>query len=86
MSYLEYQETLSQNDIVGRTINVLNPPGNPQNNQLTLLGYDQNGHPIYSGNTQYFANQPPIVPNNNANANTTTNINTPNVIIKDVYV
>lgn len=34
--------------------NVYNMPQNCVNiNQLTLIGYDKDGHPIYSGNAQY---------------------------------
>ena len=54
-SYLDYMEKKENNNIVSRTINVFNQPNNiVGNNQLTLIGYDKNGHPIYSGNTQYF--------------------------------
>ncbi len=64
-SYLRYKETEENpNDIFSRTINAMNSPPEITNNQLNFLGYDQNGHPIYSGNTQYFTqNQPPA--NNN---------------------
>ena len=54
-SYLKYMEQKenNSNNIVSRTINVLNQPTNT--NQLTFIGYDKDGHPIYSGKNQYFA-------------------------------
>ena len=69
------------NGVVGTTINVYNqPPQNP--NQLTFLGYDKDGHPIYSGNNQFRAinlpvgNQPYINQNiNNVNNNVNNNLN-----------
>ena len=54
MSYLKYTESQDSNGIISRTINVLNGPQDLNNNQLNFLGYDQNGHPIYSGNAQYY--------------------------------
>ena len=69
LSYLKYQESLEpENNSIGRTIGIFNSP--PANNELKFLGYDQNGHPIYSGNTQYFTQQPVIT-----NANNTNNVN-----------
>lgn len=52
-SYLEYMEQKDNSNIVTKTINVFNSPVNERNNQLTFIGYDKDGHPIYSGNTQY---------------------------------
>lgn len=54
-SYLDYMEQRenNSNNIVSRTINVFNQPTNT--NQLTFIGYDKDGHPIYSGKNQYFA-------------------------------
>ena len=54
-SYLDYMEQReNNNNIVSRTINVLNQPTNNNTNQLTFIGYDKDGHPIYSGKNQYF--------------------------------
>jgi hypothetical protein len=64
-SYLDYMEQKEDNNIVSRTINVMNQPtNNVRNNQLTFIGYDKNGHPIYQGNTQYFTS---TATNSNAN-------------------
>ena len=63
----------STNNINGysRNINIFNAP--PQNNQnyLTFIGYDKDGHPIYSGNNQYYSQNPvPIkATDNNTNEN-----------------
>ena len=72
LSYLEYKETQdnSQNNIIARTIGVFNSP--PNNNELRFLGYDQNGHPIYSGNTQYYTQQ--VI---------TNNVNSPTVVTNE---
>ena len=70
LSYLRYSEANEPEGIIGRTINVINSP-QETTNQLNFLGYDQNGHPIYSGNAQYFT-QPP------ANVNTQYPQNTKN--------
>ena len=60
--YAEYMG-VNNADII-RTVEVVNrTDSNP--NQLNFIGYDQNGHPIYSGNQQYVL-QNPIVVNNNA--------------------
>ena len=60
MSYLKYNETNNPDNIFSRSISVFNSPQDINPNQLKFLGYDQNGHPIYSGNTQYFTQtQPP---------------------------
>ena len=51
-----------------RSISVFNAP--PQQNALTFIGFDKDGHPIYSGNNQYFTqNQNIKQVNNNNNAN-----------------
>ena len=53
---------------ISRSINVFNTP--PQQNVLTFIGYDKDGHPIYSGSNQYFTqNQNIKQVNNNNNAN-----------------
>lgn len=71
LSYLKYLESKEDTNIVGTTIDVVNNPPVTQGNQLTFIGYDNNGHPIYSGNTQYFiANQNQ---NNNAKVKDTKN-------------
>ena len=60
MSYLKYTETNHPDNIISKSINVFNSPEETNHNGLQFLGYDQNGHPIYSGNTQYFTQtQPP---------------------------
>ena len=46
--------------IPATTINVFNTPPNNQN-QLTFLGYDKDGHPIYAGNNQFRMVSPPAV-------------------------
>ena len=68
LSYLKYRDTQEPNDdIIGRTINVFNTQDNNVN-QLKFLGYDKDGHPIYSGNAQYFTqSQAPGNPNNMTN-------------------
>lgn len=68
LSYLNYRETQEpNNDIIGRTINIFNTQDNNAN-QLTFLGYDKDGHPIYSGNSQYIIqSQMPADPNNTTN-------------------
>ena len=55
-SFAEYMETRSQDNssMASRTVEIFNSPNNPTDNQLKFIGYDQNGHPIYSGTTQYF--------------------------------
>ena len=53
LSYLEYMNTKEQENIV-RTVNALNSPQNNEENHINILGVDQNGHPFYYGNAQYF--------------------------------
>ena len=63
-SYNEYLETQSKNNISdvsglnsnknNYAINVYNNPPNGNQNMLTFIGYDKEGHPIYSGSNQYF--------------------------------
>lgn len=62
-SYNDYLDTQSKNntsDISGLnnknnySINVYNAPPNGNQNMLTFIGYDKDGHPIYSGTNQYF--------------------------------
>ena len=75
--YLNQQNTNKYTDSINningytRNINIFNTP--PQNNQnyLTFIGYDKDGHPIYSGSNQYYSQNPvPIkATNNNTNEN-----------------
>ena len=53
LSYLEYINSKEQENIV-RTVNALNSPQNNEENHINILGVDQNGHPFYYGNAQYF--------------------------------
>ena len=63
-SYNEYMETQCKNNNNSDTsglnnrnnyaINVYNTPPNGNQNMLTFIGYDKDGHPIYSGANQYF--------------------------------
>lgn len=72
-SYNDYLDTQSKNntsDISGLnnknnySINVYNAPPNGNQNMLTFIGYDKDGHPIYSGTNQYFTqNNVPNVDN-----------------------
>jgi len=58
-----------------RTIQIYNTPPVNQN-YLSLIGYDQTGHPIYSGNVQYVSQNPNInknVINNNKGNNVVKN-------------
>ena len=63
-----------RNEVItnGNTYNI--PQTEVNINQLTLIGYDKDGHPIYSGSTQYqnqitstqnITNTPIMVGNNN---------------------
>ena len=73
LSYVEYHENKQKND-VSRTIGIFNSPQNgPPNNQLTFIGYDKYGNPIYSGNAQYFSPQPNITNNTLNNTSDTLN-------------
>ena len=53
LGYLEYINSKEQENIV-RTVNALNSPQNNEENHINILGVDQNGHPFYYGNAQYF--------------------------------
>ena len=85
MSYAEYKDKNSPENIYNNNIsdgaitavNVYNnPPGNENN--LTFLGYDKDGRPIYAGKNQYrlvntpVVNQPNVVENNNNNVTNNT--------------
>ena len=94
LSYIEYNENQNQTSnssgnilsssanyvTPGTTINVYNTPPPPNNQQvLSFIGYDNQGHPIYAGNNQYVdlnytRNTQPIV-NRNNNVNQINNIN-----------
>ena len=63
-SYLKYTESNNPDNVFSRSINVFNSPEDTNHNELKFLGYDQNGHPIYSGNTQYFTQTHPPANNN----------------------
>ena len=41
-----------------KSINVFNTPPQTNQNILTFIGYDKDGHPIYSGSNQYFTQIP----------------------------
>lgn len=87
LSYNEYLETtnnrsvgvISNTDsdgVQGTIINVYNtpPPNNASN--MTFLGYDKDGHPIYAGNNQYRTiNVPQATPQPNVNLNVQGNQN-----------
>ena len=87
LSYIEYNESQTNNSsgnilsssanyaTPGTTINVYNTPPPPNNQQvLSFIGYDNQGHPIYAGNNQYRSvnypanTQPNINQNNNVQA------------------
>ena len=59
LSYFDYK---NQKNNMSSTVNVFNVG---QNN-LNLIGYDKNGHPVYSMNNQYF--------NQETKSNNTTNV------------
>ena len=74
--YSDYLEAQNKNDIqnntssignnLAKSIEIFNAPPQTNQNALTLIGYDKDGHPIYSGTTQYFTqNQPKNVIVNN---------------------
>jgi len=59
--YLDAQSKNNSSDVNGLNsnqnnyaINVYNNPPNGNQNMLTFIGYDKDGHPIYSGANQYF--------------------------------
>ena len=68
--YSDYLETQNKTNItqnsnsgignnLSRNIEIFNTPPQANQNTLTLIGYNKNGHPIYSGSAQYFTqNQP----------------------------
>ena len=63
--YSDYLETQNQNNIstngnkLTKSIEIFNLPPATNQKTLSLIGYDKDGHPIYSGSAQYFTqNQP----------------------------
>ena len=65
--YKQYLETQKNTDVTSvndysKSINIFNTPVENGQNTLTFIGYDKDGHPIYSGNNQYYTQ-------NNANIN-----------------
>ena len=83
LSYLEYQGNNPDNnnniiyDTSGNpqatTVNVYNSPPPNFINNLTLLGYDKDGRPIYVGNNQYRTVNVPTVVQPNVNQNNNIN-------------
>ena len=85
LSYIEYQEKYNpQNNIVYNnsstgnipnttTVNVYSSPPNYVNNNMTFLGYDKDGRPIYAGNDRYRTINAPIVAQPNVNQNNNIN-------------
>jgi len=58
LSYFDYMNQKNQNNNMNNTVNIFNGT----HNNLNLIGYDKNGHPVYSENSQYFNQE--IKPNN----------------------
>ena len=82
MSYAEYKYKNSEqvsyinNNSEGKvtTINVFSTP--PNNNNLTFLGYDKDGRPIYAVNNQYRTMNAPVETQQNIDQNNSViNIN-----------
>ena len=82
LSYAEYKYKNSEqvsyinNNSEGKvtTINVFSTP--PNNNNLTFLGYDKDGRPIYAGNNQYRTMNAPVETQQNIDQNNSViNIN-----------
>ena len=85
LSYNEYLDTINEKSVGvdsntnlegynSTVINVYNTPPNNQNT-LTFIGYDKDGHPIYSGNQQYRTINAPVYTQNIANQNNNVNNN-----------
>ena len=51
---INISEVYEINNNTTKAINLFNSPPATNQNVLTFIGYDKNGHPIYSGSTQYF--------------------------------
>ena len=66
--YLEQNRNTNDDINVTKTINIINSPPVTNQNVLTFIGYDKDGHPIYAGSNQYFA-QNNIALNVNDNRN-----------------
>ena len=84
LSYSEYQDKYNpENNIVyntstgnipnATTVNVYSSPPNYINNNMTFLGYDKDGRPIYAGNDRYRTINAPIVAQPNVNQNNNIN-------------
>jgi len=89
LSYKEYMDSIEPNNneiSFPRAVNVFQSPPNYDynNNNLTFLGYDKDGHPIYSGNTTYQIINTPVITNQNLNMNN-KNINN-NVIDNNIGI
>ena len=91
LSYIEYQDqhpdvimgdSFGTRNMGTTTVNVVSSPPDINNN-MTFLGYDKDGRPIYAGNNQYRTVNVPVVTQPNAvqnnNVNNVTN-NTDNTI------
>lgn len=65
--YSDYLETQNKNNATQNTsnenytksINIFNTPPAANQNTLSLIGYDKDGHPIYAGSNQYFTQAQP---------------------------
>jgi hypothetical protein len=85
LSYAEYKDKYEpENNVINNTsdgnipnattINVYNsPPNYINNNNMTFLGYDKEGRPIYAGNDRYRTINAPIVAQPNINQNNNIN-------------
>ena len=57
--YSEYLETQKNSEVssandYSKSINICNGPIENGQNALTFIGYDKDGHPIYSGSNKYY--------------------------------
>ena len=67
----EFNDKINETTNISRSINIFNtpplPPQNQQQNNLKFIGYDKDGHPIYSGSNQYYMQNQQIKMVNNNN-------------------